>query len=50
VKSGDVVKGRTASEADAAGNEIRQYKPGEKIGLTVKRDGKEHRRAGTVGQ
>jgi C-terminal processing protease CtpA/Prc len=53
LKAGDVIirinnlvvreKGLTGKEVEAAGNEILKHKPGDKIRLTVKRDGKEHK-------
>jgi S1-C subfamily serine protease len=60
VKAGDVIvrindlavreKGLTAREVEAAGNEILKHKPGDRIKLTVKRDGKEHKLEVTLGK
>jgi S1-C subfamily serine protease len=60
LKAGDVVikinnlevkeKGLTAREVEGAGKEILKQKPGNKIKLTVKRDGKEHKLQLTVGK
>jgi len=60
LKAGDVIvrindlvireKGVTAREVEAAGNEILKHKPGDKIRLTVKRDGKEYKVELTVGK
>jgi predicted metalloprotease with PDZ domain len=60
LKAGDVIikinnlqlkeKGLTAKEVEAAGNEILKQKPGDKIKLTVKREGKEHKLELTVGK
>jgi S1-C subfamily serine protease len=60
VKAGDVVikindlvvkeKGLTAKDVEAAGAELAKYKPGQKIKLTVKRGGKEHKLEVTVGK
>jgi putative serine protease PepD len=60
LKVGDVIvrindlvvkeKGLTARDVEAAGNEILKHKPGDKIKLTVKRAGKEHRLTVTVGK
>lgn len=60
LKAGDVIvkindlvvreKGLTAKEVEAAGEEILKHKPGAKIKLTIKRDGKEHKLELTVGK
>jgi len=60
VKAGDVIvrindlvvkeKGLTAKDVEAAGKEILKHKPGEKIKLTVKRDGKERKLEVTLGK
>ncbi len=60
LKAGDVIvrindlvvkeKGLTAKDVEAAGNEILKHKPGDKIKLTVKRNGKEHTLEVTVGK
>jgi putative serine protease PepD len=60
LKEGDVIvkinalvvkeKGLTVKEVEAATNEILKHKPGDKIELTVKRDGKEHKLVVTVGK
>jgi putative serine protease PepD len=60
VRAGDVIvrindlavkeKGLTAKDVEAAGKEIAKHKPGEKIKLTVKRDGKERKLDVTVGK
>ena len=40
----------TAKDVEAAGNEILKHKSGQKIKLTVKRNGKEHKLVVTVGK
>jgi putative serine protease PepD len=60
LKAGDVIirindlvlkeKGPAAKDVEAAGDEILKHKPGQKIKLTVKRGGKEHRLELTVGK
>ena len=60
LKAGDVIvkindlvvkeTGLAAKDVEAAGNEILKHKAGDKIKLTVKREGKEHRLEVTVGK
>jgi putative serine protease PepD len=60
VKAGDVVvkindlvvkeKGLAARDVEMAGQEIAKHEPGDKLKLTVKRGGKEHRLEVTLGK
>jgi putative serine protease PepD len=58
LKEGDVIvrindlvvkeKGLTPKDIEAAGNEIQKHRPGDRIRLTIKREGKEQRLEVTV--